>query len=387
MTSIDVPLPVAELDVLRQRRSAKWRSYPADVLPLPVAEMDFDLAPAIQHVLLDAVHRSDVGYAGPPSAVAEALAGFAAARWDWTIDPARVRLATDVGVACVEMLRILCRPGDGVVISPPVYPPFFDWLEESQATRIDAPLRQTADGAWRLDFDTLAAAFARRPVAYILCHRHNPVGRVHSADELAEVARLAQEYGVRVIADEIHSPLVLPGAKYTPFLTIPGAAEIGISLQSASKAWNLAGLKCATIVSASPTMAADVERRPADAKWRIGHLGALATVAAYTDGGEWLDALLGTLDLRRRQLGDLIADRLPDIAWTPPEASFLAWLDCRRIGTGDQPQRQFLERGRVAVEPGPNFGPPGGGWVRLNYGTSAEILIEGVRRMAAALDG
>ena len=168
MTSIDVPLPVAELDVLRQRRSAKWRSYPADVLPLPVAEMDFDLAPAIQHVLLDAVHRSDVGYAGPPSAVAEALAGFAAARWDWTIDPARVRLATDVGVACVEMLRILCRPGDGVVISPPVYPPFFDWLEESQATRIDAPLRQTADGAWRLDFDTLAAAFARRPVAYIL---------------------------------------------------------------------------------------------------------------------------------------------------------------------------------------------------------------------------
>ena len=386
MTSIDVPLPVAELDVLRQRRSAKWRSYPADVLPLPVAEMDFDLAPAIQHVLLDAVHRSDVGYAGPPSAVAEALAGFAAARWDWTIDPARVRLATDVGVACVEMLRILCRPGDGVVISPPVYPPFFDWLEESQVTRIDAPLRQTADGAWRLDFDKLAAAFAHRPVAYILCHPHNPVGRVHSADELAEVARLAQEYGVRVIADEIHSPLVLPGAKYTPFLTVPGAAEIGISLQSASKAWNLAGLKCATIVSASPTMAADVERRPADAKWRIGHLGALATVAAYTDGGEWLDALLGTLDLRRRQLGDLIADRLPDIAWTPPEASFLAWLDCRRIGTGDQPQRQFLERGRVAVEPGPNFGPPGGGWVRLNYGTSAEILIEGVRRMAAALD-
>ena len=386
MSSIDVPLPVAELDVLRQRRSAKWRSYPADVLPLPVAEMDFDLAPTIQHVLLDAVHRSDVGYAGPPSAVAEALAGFAAARWDWTIDPTRVRLAIDVGVACVEMLRILCRPGDGVVISPPVYPPFFDWLEESQVTRIDAPLRQTADGAWRLDFDTLAAAFARRPVAYILCHPHNPVGRVHSADELAEVARLAQEYGVRVIADEIHSPLVLPGATYTPFLTVPGAAEIGISLQSASKAWNLAGLKCATIVSASATMAAEVERRPADAKWRIGHLGALATVAAYTDGGDWLDALLGTLDLRRQQLGDLIADRLPDIAWSPPEASFLAWFDCRRIGTGDRPQRQFLERGRVAVEPGPNFGPPGDGWVRLNYGTSAEILIEAVRRMADALD-
>jgi cysteine-S-conjugate beta-lyase len=385
MTPLETPLPVDDLEQLRRRRSAKWRSYPEDVLPLPVAEMDFGLAPAIQATLLEAVQNSDLGYAGQADAVAEALAGFAAERWGWAIDPGRVRLATDVGVACVEMLRILCRPGDGVVINPPVYPPFFDWLEESGVTRIEAPLRQTAGGAWRLDLDALADAFAQRPVAYVLCHPQNPVGRVHSADELAEVVRLAQQHGVTVLADEIHAPLVLPGATYTPFLTLPGAAEIGVSLQSASKAWNLAGLKCAAIVAASPTMTAQVEQRPADSRWRIGHLGALAAVAAYTEGVEWLDALVATLDLRRQQLGKLIADRLPGIEWTPPEATFLAWLDCTTLGSGDRPQRIFLERGRVALEPGPHFGPPGDGWVRLNYGTSAEILDEGVRRMATAL--
>lgn len=385
MTAIETPLPVDDLDVLRQRRSAKWQRYPADVLPLPVAEMDFGLAPAVQDVLLEAVRRSDVGYAGPVAAVGTALAGFAEDRWGWSIDPARVRLATDVGVACVEMLRVACRPGDPVVINPPVYPPFFHWLEETGVTRIEAPLRQFDDGSWRLDFDTLADTFARGATAYVLCNPHNPVGRVHTPEELAEVVRLAKQFGVTVIADEIHSPLVLPGATYTPFLSLPGAADIGVSLQSASKAWNLAGLKCAAIVSASDAMAAQVQRLPADTKWRIGHLGALATIAAYTDGVEWLDALLATLDLRRQQLGKLLADRLPDVTWAPPEATFLAWLDCRRIGSGDRPQQLFLERGRVALEPGPAFGPPGDGWVRLNYGTSAEILDEAVRRMAAAL--
>jgi cysteine-S-conjugate beta-lyase len=385
MSDFEVPLRVDPLDVLRQRRSAKWRAYPDDVLPLPVAEMDFPLAPAIRDVLLDAVRRSDVGYAMPQPDIGRALAGFAAARWDWILDPDSVRPATDVGVACVEMLRLLSRPGDAVVINPPVYPPFFHWIEETQTRCLEAPLRQAPDGSWRLDFDALADAFAQRPAAYVLCNPHNPVGRVHTPAELAEVVRLAREHAVPVISDEIHAPLVLPGATFTPFLTIPGAADIAVSLQSASKAWNLAGLKCGAIVSAAPTMAALVERRPVDGQWRIGHLGAMATIAAYDDGAGWLDALLATLELRRRQLGELLADRLPGVSWVPPEATFLAWLDCRKLGTGDAPQRRFLERGRVAVEPGPKFGTPGDGWVRLNFGTSAEILEAAVDRMARAV--
>jgi cysteine-S-conjugate beta-lyase len=384
MSAITVPLPVEDVAVLRRRRSAKWRTHPDDVLPLPVAEMDFALAPAVRDVLAEAVQRSDTGYASGADELAEALAGFAARRWGWRIDPGAVAMATDVGVACVELLRVLCRPGDGVVINPPVYPPFFHWVEESDTKLVEVPLRQDVHGAWRLDLDALADAFATRPSAYVLCNPHNPVGRVHSPEELAEVARLAHEHGVTVISDEIHAPLALPGASYTPFLTVPGAADVGLSLVSASKAWNLAGLKCAAIVSASPAMRDVVARRPVDARWRVGHFGLLASVAAFESGGEWLDALLQTLGQRRDHLGDLLARRLPEVRWAPPEATYLAWLDCRAYGEGTVPRDRFLERGRVALEPGPNFGAPGSGWVRLNFATSAEILDEAVARMASA---
>jgi len=384
MSPTPVPLPVDDLTVLRRRRSAKWRTHGPDVLPLPVAEMDFPLAPAVRNVLADAVQRSDTGYAAGAAELAEALAGFAADRWGWRVDPGSVVPATDVGVACVEMLRVVCRPGDAVVINPPVYPPFFHWVEESGTKLVEAPLRQDAGGAWRLDLDTLADAFAARPAAYVLCNPHNPVGRVHSPEELAEVVRLAHEYGVTVVSDEIHAPLVLPGATFTPFLSVPGAAEVAVSLMSASKAWNLAGLKCAAIVSASPAMDERVRRRPVDARWRVGHFGLLASVAGLADGREWLDALLATLDGNRRLLSRLLGERLPEVRWSPPDATYLAWLDCRAYGEGDEPRDLFLDRGRVALEAGPRFGAPGSGWVRLNFGTCADILEEAVDRMATA---
>jgi len=385
MGSVTVPLPVDELAVLRRRRSVKWRTYPADVLPLTVAEMDFALAQPVAEVLREAVSRSDTGYAMPAPELGEAVAVFAQARWDWPVEPGSVTAVTDVSTGCVELLRACCRPGEAVVISPPVYPPFFDWVTEAGARLIEAPLRQDGSGTWRLDLDALRDAFRARPAAYILCSPHNPVGRVHDRGELEVVAQLAQEYGVRVISDEIHAPLVLEGAAFTPFLTVPGAADIAVSLTSASKAWNLAGLKCAAIVTGSPAMRALAGQLPPDGRWRIGHFGVLATVAALTDGQPWLDALLVTLEIRRRQLGDLIAARIPDIRWQPPQATYLAWLDCRRIGHGEQPRDLFLRHGRVALEPGPRFGAPGSGFVRLNFGTSEAVLAEAIERMAAAL--
>jgi cysteine-S-conjugate beta-lyase len=386
-TAVSAPLPVDDLAVLRLRRSAKWRKFDADVLPLPVAEMDFGLAQPIRDVLAEAVRMSDTGYAVPGADLGEALAGFAADRWAWAIEPESVVAATDVGMACVELLRLLCRSGEAVVISPPVYPPFFHWIEEAGCRLVEAPLRQDDTGAWRLDFDRLEQAFAQRPSAYILCNPQNPVGRAHSTDELATIARLAQEYGVSVISDEIHGPLVLPGQVFTPFLTVPGAAELGVSLVSASKAWNLAGLKCGLIVSASSAMRAIVDRRPVDTRWRVGHFGVMAAIAALTDGRPWLDALIATLDQRRSQLGSLLAERLPEVRWSPPEATFLAWLDCRAYGSGSQPRDRFLDHGRVALEAGPDFGSVGSGWVRLNFGTSEAILDEAVTRMAAAVAG
>lgn len=370
-------LPVAPLDVLRRRRSVKWRKFPDDVLPLPVAEMDFDLAPPVADALREAVERSDTGYAAAVPVLGEALSAFAGPRWGWDVDPSSVTAVVDVGVGVVETLRVL---GGDAVICPPVYPPFFGWGPEAGVRLVEVPL---ADG-WRLDLPALERAFAARPAAFVLCNPHNPVGRVHTPDELAEVVRLAHAYGVTVVADEIHAPLVLPGARFTPILTVPGAADVAVSVTSASKAWNLAGLKCGLVVTASPRTAALVARFPADTEWRIGHFGVLATVAAYTSGGEWLDRLLATLDDRRARLGRLLAERLPAVRWRPPEATFLAWLDCSALGEGDAPRDLFFDRGRVALEPGPNFGAPGSGHVRLNYATSAEILDEAVARMAAA---
>ncbi|MEV0720348.1 aminotransferase class I/II-fold pyridoxal phosphate-dependent enzyme [Asanoa sp. NPDC050611] len=372
-------LPVAPLDVLRRRRSAKWRFHPDDVLPLPVAEMDFDLAPPVQDALRAAVDRSDAGYPTPLPTLADALAGFAGERWGWEIDPSAVTAVTDVGVGVVELLRLLTRPGDPVVICPPVYAPFFGWVPEAGGRVFEVLL---VDG--RLDLPGLERAFAQHPAAFVLCNPHNPVGRVHTREELTELVRLATAYGVPVISDEIHAPLVLPGATFTPILTIPGAAAIAVSLVSSSKAWNLAGLKCATIVTAGPRLADVVGRLPQDTPWRVGHFGVLASVAAYTDGVPWLDQLLATLDDRRALLGRLLAERLSKVSWRPPEATFLAWLDCTAIGTGAAPRELFFTRGRVALEPGPRFGANGSGFVRLNFGTSAEILEAAVDRMAEA---
>jgi len=374
-------LPVDPIEVLRQRRSAKWQTYPADVLPLTVAEMDFALAAPIADALRAAVERSDAGYAKAGPELGRALAGFAARRWNWDFDPAAVTAVTDVGVGVVELLRVLTRPGDAVAISPPVYPPFFDWVAEAGTRLLEVPLACDETG-WRLDLAALEAAFATHPAAYVLCNPHNPVGRVHSPDELAALVRLARIYRVAIVSDEIHAPLVLPGATFTPVLTVPGAAEVAVSVLSASKAWNLAGLKCAAVVTAAPRMAAVTGGLPADTRWRIGHFGVISAVAAFTAGEPWLDQLLLTLDQRRQMLGDLLRQRLPMLTWHPPEATFLAWLNCAALGADDRARERFLEHGRVALEPGLHFGAAGSGYARLNFATSPDILDQATARMA-----
>jgi cysteine-S-conjugate beta-lyase len=375
-------LSVEPLAALRRRQSAKWRTYPADVLPLTVAEMDFGLAPPVQEVLAAAVAASDTGYSDAGPELGKAVAKFAAERWDWRVDPEAVTAVTDVGVGVVELLRVLTRPGDAVVFCPPVYPPFFDWIPEAGAQIREVPLDHG-----RLDLDAIEAAFAAHPAVFLLCNPHNPVGRVHTPGELSALVRLARLYGVTIVSDEIHAALTLPGATFTPLLTVPSAADVAVSVVSASKAFNLAGLKCAAVVTASPALAAAVDRFPPDARWRPGHFGVLASVAAFRHGGEWLDDLLVTLAARRTQLGSLLPERLPALTWRPPEATFLAWLDASALGADNEPRDLFLDRARVALEPGTSFGAAGAGFVRLNFGTSPEILDQATAAMAAALPG
>jgi cysteine-S-conjugate beta-lyase len=374
------------LGELRRRTSAKWRTYPPDVLPLPVAEMDFPLAGPVAEVLHAAIRRSDLGYASPSPGLADAVARFAGRRWGWQVDPAQVTLAPEVGVAVVEVLRVLVRAGDRVVINPPVYDSFFPWVAEVGCRLVEVPLAQTGDG-WALDLDAMEAAFRDGARVHLLCSPHNPTGTVHHRQDLERLAALAARHGVTVLADEIHAPLVLPGRTHHPFLSVsPEAAGHGMVFTSASKAWNLAGLKCAAIVTADPATRRPLERLPEELPWRVGQLGVLGSIAAFSEGEPWLAEVLGVLDHHRHHLAELLAARLPEIRYRPPDASYLAWLDCSGLGLGDDPSAVFLARGRVALSPGPSFGRPGVGHARLNMGTSRQILAAAVDRMASAID-
>lgn len=392
------PFEELTLEQLRLRTSMKWRAHPADVLPLWVAEMDVHLPPTVAEALRRAVDNGDTGYPCG-TALAEAVSEFAARHWDWDdLEVGRTALVPDVMLGIVEVLRLVTDRGDAVVVNPPVYAPFYAFVAHDGRRVIEAPL---AEG--RIDLGALAEAFSRARathgnVAYLLCNPHNPTGAVHTPEELRAVAELARGYGVRVVSDEIHAPVILPGSRFTPFLTVPGA-ENAFALTSASKAWNLSGLKAAVAI-AGPEAAANLDRMPEEVGHGASHLGVIAHAEAFRSGADWLDATLSGLDANRKLLGELVAEQLPSVKYQWPQGTYLAWLDCRALGIDEEasdglavvadlsgPARWFLEHARVALSSGHVFGTGGAGHVRLNFATSRAILAEALSRMGRALAG
>jgi len=365
------------------RTSAKWRAFPPDVMPLWVAEMDFPLAAPIARALHAAIDRSDVGYRWAGD-LPEAYAAFAARRLGWQPDPARVIVLGDILAAIAESLRRLTGPDDAVVITPPIYPPFFGVTRDVVARPlVEVPL---ADGA--LDLDGLEEAFRRPEVtAFLLSQPHNPTGAIVPLDTLATVAELARRHGVVVISDEVWTPLPLGGRSVPSYLSL-GEELTGpdVALVSASKAFNLAGLKCAQVVAGSAELADRLRATiPVEVTYAAGQLGVIASVAAYREGDAWLDATLARITDNAALLGDLLRAQLPEVRYTAPQATYLAWLDCRDLGLGDDPAAAFLEHGRVALNPGPDFGAPGRGFVRLNLATTPDVIEEAVERMSRAV--
>jgi cystathionine beta-lyase len=381
---VDPRLGSCSLDQLRKRTSLKWRAHPADVLPAFVAELDFDLAAPIVAAATAAIAAGDCGY-GHKGELGEAFAAFAEKRLSWSPDPSLIFAIPDVMTGVAEFVQAVTPPGAGIVISPPVYPPFFDRLRFANRRIVEAPLSRADDGRYDLDPEGLDRALAGDDVhAYLLCSPHNPAGRVWSREQLTTVADICLRRGAILLIDEIHAPLVLPGVHYVPFGSLDHEMTTrSVTFTSASKAWNIPGLKCGVAVAGSAEYAALLSER-----WDTllaGQIGVLATVAAFTESLPWLDALLGQLDENRSLLSGLLAEYLPGVRYLPPEASFLAWLDCRALGLGDDPAKAFLDHGRVALSPGPDFGAQGLGFARLNMGTSPELMAEAVRRMAAAV--
>lgn len=376
-------VPLAEL---RRRRSAKWTSFPEDVLPLPVAEMDVRLAPPIAAVLQAALADSDTGYAPDPGALIDAFAGFAQRRWDWQIEASGVRVCTDVAVGVIEVLRQVAAPGDAVIITPPVYPRFYAWLKEVGLTAAEIPLRELDRGG-RLDLEGIASAFTSGVRLLLLCNPHNPTGRVHEKSELLRLAELAARYDAIVLSDEIHGPLTHRDATFSPYLTLSQEARAtGFAFTSASKSWNIPGLKCALIVAEPAHHDRILKRLPHERAWGVGHLGLLASTAAFNSGEEWLDLVVTALESNAVFLRDELARSIPQVRMAEPRASYLAWLDCSSLNLDAEPAQIFLTRGRVGLARGRHFGPPGLHCVRLNFACSRAVLSEAVSRMSHALE-
>lgn len=375
-----------DLAALRGRLSAKYQYYEADVIPAWVAEMDFPLAAPVAQALHAAIDRSDTGYRSAIG-LADALVHFASERWDWYISPERVTAIPDVLTGVAQSLVLLTEPGDGVVVNTPVYPPFFSTVRDVSRRRlVDVPMLRHDDGTYDWDLAGLDAAFARPDVtAFVMSNPHNPTGSVPSRETLAAIVERAAAHDVLIVSDEIHGPLALPHRPHVPLLTVAPDDVNAVVLVSASKAWNLPGLKCAQLVATARTAPVLAARLPLEVTYGTGHLGAIAATVAYREGGDWLDHVIAILDRNRLLVGDLLVEHLPRARYAAPDASYLAWIDFGGYDLGDDPSAAFRDRGRVALSPGPTYGPGGAGYARLNFATSPAILHEIVRRLASVV--
>lgn len=367
---------------LRRRRSAKWALYSPEVLPAWVAEMDYPLAEPVRRALHAAVDDDDCGYADP-AGLGAALAPWAKARWGWDVAKEDVHVVCDVVTGIAEIVRVATSPGDGVVIEPPVYPPFASTIRHLGRTVVEAPLVRSEKG-YAPDLEAIERAYAAGARAHLLCSPQNPTGIVYADSTLARIAELAERYGVLVLADEIHAPLALPGSAHRPFPSVSAAAaHCSIVLTSASKSWNIAGLKAAVMVACSDESRAVLARLPEETPYHAGHLGIIASRAAFLEGGAWLASAVEILDRNRVLLGELLREHMPRVRYVPPQAGYLAWLDCGELGLGPDPAAAFLARGKVALSRGPTFGRQGTGFARINIATTRSLLEEAVRRMAS----
>jgi cystathionine beta-lyase len=377
------PFDDVTLDELRARKSAKWTLHASDVLPAWGAEMDYPLAEPIRQVLQRAL-RVDLGDSSPRD-LGAAFAGWAEARWGWRVAEGDVRLAVDVVTAIAEVLSVATAPGDGVVIDPPVYPPFAATIRRLGRRVVEAALLRASSG-WALDLQAIEDAYRAGARAHVFCSPHNPSGTVYPRDALVALGALAEKHGVFLLSDEVHAPLTLPGATHLPFASVSdSAAARAIVVSAASKTWNLQGLKTALIVASSNESRAVLRKLPADISNHVSYLGALAARSAFQEGEPWRQLSIAILDRNRHLLSELLRRHLPGVGYVPPRAGYLTWLDFRERQLGDDPARVLLERGRVALTAGSAFGQQGIGHARLNIGTSRALLEEAVRRMALAL--
>ena len=380
-------LDALTMAALAGRRGEKWSTYPPEVLPAWVAEMDYPVAAPVHEVLSAMVARHDVGY--PRDSLSEGVREVFAARmaeqFDWKVDPARVELLSDVVQGMYLAVGTLTTPGSGLVIQTPIYPPFLQAASENGREIVENRLRHEALG-YAIDFEALEEAIGPRTEMLLFCNPHNPTGRVFGREELEALAEIVLRHDLLVVSDEIHADLLYDERSHLPLASLgPEIAARTVTLTSATKAFNIPGLRLAVAHFGSRRLQEKFARVPAHARGGIGLLGIHATIAAWRDSQLWLDHVRGYLQQRRDQLGRLLQERIPEVIFRAPDATYLAWVDCAALSLEVDPAEFFLANGRVAFSPGPNFGVGYSSYMRINFATSAELVTEAVDRMALAL--
>jgi len=371
---------------LRGVGSLKWTLFP-DTIGAFVAEMDFGTAPEVRAALHAAVDLGAFGYLPESLAagMAEASAGWHRTVYGWDISPEQVHPIADVVAGLQLAIEHFSRPGAPVILPTPAYMPFLSVPLTMDREIIQVPLLDSEDGL-RMDLEGLDAAYRAGGHLLILCNPYNPVGRVFTEAELGEIAAVVERHDGRVFSDEIHSPLVYPGGRHVPYASLsPTTAAHTVTATSASKAWNLPGLKCAQLIISNDADAEVWERIGQLASHGASTLGVIANTTAFTEGRPWLESVLGYLDTNRTLLSDLVTEHLPGVRYTPPQGTYIGWLDCRPLGLDVAPADFFREHAGVALTDGADCGEAGVGHVRLVFATPRPILEEALSLMGDAL--
>ncbi|MEE2981759.1 MAG: PatB family C-S lyase [Pseudomonadota bacterium] len=372
---------------LRRRTGEKWKHYPADVLPAWVADMDFEIAPPIRAALDERLANVDLGYPmlERRSGLHEMFAERIASRFGWQIDPVVVEVLNDVVQGIYMCLQTLSAEGEGAVIQTPIYPPFLRAVDLTRRRGILCPL-EAGKSRFEIDFDRLESALDSSTRLILLCNPHNPTGRAFDREELERLAAIACRHDLVIVADEIHADLVLDDRPHIPIATLDAeVAQRTVTLMSASKAFNIAGLCLAFAVIENDALRRRFKAMPPHTRGGLNTLSMAAVRAAWTQSQPWLDEALNYLRDNRDHFADYCRAQWPDIVHFPPEATYLAWLDMRALTLKPSPYEFFLEKARVALSDGRRFGEAGTGFVRLNFATSQALLDEILERMNEAL--
>lgn len=379
------PFEIPTESELRSRGSAKWTAFP-DAIGAFVAEMDFGLAPVVRSALHAEIDAARTGYLplAMSTALADATADWCADRYGWEVPTERIRPVADVLTGLDLVLQRYSDPAKPVVVVTPGYMPFLLIPQRSGREIIEVPSPEV-DGRYELDLEAIDRAFAAGADTLVLCNPWNPVGRVLTREELVALSEVVERHGGRVFSDEIHAPLVFPSHRHVPYASVDeAAANHTITAISASKAFNLPGLKCAQLVFSNDADAARYEEVAGLVAHGASGFGVAANIAAYTEGGEWLDGVLDYLDESRLLVGAQLAERLPQVGYRAPEGTYIGWLDVRALDLGEKPADVIRERAGVALTDGAACGEAGRGFVRLIMATPQPVLEEVVDRLARA---